>query len=106
MARAYAKPDNICLLARLRAVKSNSKLKDRIYVSLQLHISVDMLVAYEIGRYNPPEEVIFKMAELYNDMDFVLEAFEKYYPIYDKFFKEYFGIAVDRQTKQTGIELK
>jgi hypothetical protein len=96
MSKVYANPANVCLQSRLRAAQKDVRLKERLYVIGILNISIDSLCDYETSRTSPPEDIIFKMAELYNDPGLILEALEQFHPLYGGFFREVLGISVSR----------
>lgn len=83
--------------SRLRATHQNQNLKSVVWVSMQLHISTDMLYEIESGRRKAAPDVVMGMARLYDDPYLVLEAHQKYHPEYHAFFEEIFGIKVKRK---------
>lgn len=94
MATPFKQPDNIFLKARLRAAEKDQRFLNRIYAAGEICSSVDSLGGYEAGDHFPPDSVVLKMAEVYQDMFLVFEALEQ--TEYGRFLKKFFGLSVSR----------
>ncbi len=95
----YADPNNFMLRARLRAIQRDQRFKDRNYVAECLNTNGASIADYERGQTPVPDEIVFKAAELYNDIFLIVEAFQL--TPYGKFFEELFQLQFDRITEST-----
>lgn len=80
-----SKSENIYLKSRLAAGFDN-----RGVAAEKLHISYDSLFNYESGKTVPNEDMVFAMAELYQDQMLIVEHFKQ--TRIGKFMQEKFGL--------------
>jgi hypothetical protein len=101
MPNRFVQPDNPFLKARLRAAEKEPRFSSRVFAARQIHCSDRSLEGYEAGYHVPPDSVVLKMAEVYDDVFLVFEALEQ--TEYGQFLKNFLGLSVNRSAVPEAI---